>query len=72
MDAWWLDPKFATPQDLIISQSQIENPLKCMKILDFCRKSGLVMQNHVLGIHGDKIWAVSMINTKKTHPHTFY
>ena len=31
------------------SQSQIENPVKCMKILAFCRKIDFVMQNHGLG-----------------------
>ena len=35
----------------------MENPVKWMKTLTFCRKNGLVMQNHGLGIHRDKIWA---------------
>ena len=42
-----------------ITQSQIENPVKCMKILAFCKKSGRVIQNHSLGIHSDKIVADS-------------
>ena len=40
-----------------ISQAQKENPLKCMKILGFCRQNGWVMQNHGIGKHSDKIWA---------------
>ena len=47
-----------------LSQSQIENPVKCIKTLTFCRKNGLVMQNYGLGIHSDKIWAYSMYNQK--------
>ena len=35
-----------------------------MKIIAFCRKNGLVMQNQGLGIHSDKIWADS--STKNT------
>ena len=42
--AWWLDPKFST------SQSQIENSVKCMKILVFCRKNGLVLQIHEIKV----------------------
>ena len=51
--AWWLDPKFST------SQSQIENSVKCMKILASFRKNVWVMQNLRLGIQSDKIWADS-------------
>ena len=41
---------------LAISQTQIENLVKCMKILAFCKKKiGLVLQNHGLRIHSDKI-----------------
>ena len=42
-----------------ISQSQIENLVKCMKIIAFCRKHGWAMQNHGLGINRNKIWADS-------------
>ena len=34
-----------------IFKSQIEILVKCMKILVFCRKNELAMQNHRLGIH---------------------
>ena len=67
MDAWWLDPK-------TISQTQIENHMKCMKMLAFCRKNGLVfMQNHGLGSHSlswggftfPRIWWVRKENRKR-------
>ena len=38
------DPNSLQPKTLF--QSQVENPVKCMKILAVYRKKGLVMQNH--------------------------
>ena len=37
-----------------ISQIQIENPVKCMKLFSFSRKIGFVLSNQRLGIHSDK------------------
>ena len=56
-----------------ISQSQIENPVKFMKILSFCRKNGWVMQNHGLRIHIDKICAYSTTYQKYPKiPHNLF
>ena len=38
----------------------LENPVKCMKTLAFCRKNGLVMQNHELGVHMTKFGQIML------------
>ena len=48
-DAWWLDPKFS------IAKKQFPKPK--LKILAFCWKNALVMQNHGPGIQSEKFWA---------------
>ena len=42
-------------QGLWTYDDYISNSVKYMKILAFCRKNGLLMQNHGLGIHSVKI-----------------
>ena len=44
-----------THDEFSTAQTQRETPAKCMKTLAFCRKNGLVMQNHGLGITVPKI-----------------
>ena len=43
-------------QPKTIYQTQLENRAKCMKISSFCRKNGLVVQNHGLKTHTQYIY----------------
>ena len=53
---------FNSLQPNFMSQSQREIPLKCLKILVFCRNNGWLMKNHGLGMHNDKIFSTHLPN----------
>ena len=55
--------------DSFWKKPEIENPVKYIRILGFCKKHGLVMQNQRLGTHIDKISADSTIKNIPKVPH---
>ena len=52
-----------------MKEAQIENPVKYIRILGFCKKHGLVIQNQRPGTHSDKISADSTIKNIPKVPH---